>query len=70
MASMSFLILALRLPEMTISLKYYRQHFRTSRQSAPDSGLCADTTFAIPLHNRMVEGDFVRVATALRELRA
>jgi dTDP-4-amino-4,6-dideoxygalactose transaminase len=49
-------------------LGYYRDRFGFDDESFPVSRALADTTLALPLHNRMTEADFVRVADALLNL--
>lgn len=43
-------------------LGYYANSMGVDQRSLPGSKLCAETTLALPLHNRMSEADFARVA--------
>jgi len=49
------------------TLDYYRSRGEKP-DAAPQSMICADTSIAIPLHNRMEAGDFERVAQAFLDL--
>ena len=50
------------------TLGYYRTRFGSTDDAAPNSLACADTTIALPLHNRMQAGDYQHVADVLLSL--
>lgn len=50
------------------TLGYYRKRFGATDDAAPNSLACADTTIALPLHNRMQAGDYQHVADVLLSL--
>lgn len=51
------------------NLTYYRDKFGARPSDAPNSLACEQTSLAIPLHNRMSEDDFARVADLLLDIR-
>lgn len=51
------------------TLGAYR-HSGSSPERLPNALICAETTIALPLHNRMQESDYVRVADAIERFQA
>lgn len=50
-------------------LKYYRQRFGLRPEDYPGARDCDQNTMAIPLHNKLLPGDYAYVVSALRRLR-
>jgi perosamine synthetase len=50
-------------------LGYYRQRYKLSPDDFPVARDCDRSTMAIPLHNRMAEGDFHYVVERIKEVR-
>lgn len=50
------------------SLGFYRDKLKMVDKDLPGAALCRDTTVAIPLHNRMSEGDYARVIDAIHSV--
>jgi perosamine synthetase len=49
-------------------LQYYKSRFGLKKEDFPNAALCADTTLALPLHNRMLKEDFSYVIDCIKEI--
>jgi len=50
------------------SLGYYQQQLQLTDADLPGSAICRDTTMAIPLHNKMIEQDYLHVVEILKSV--